>query len=82
MVKENGRTIRKSTKDGDPDQEENFSVIWNAKLLGIPGVLTENFFFNDVDDLKYLVSKKGQSSIVRAHVMGIEDYIYKYMVKK
>lgn len=82
MVKENGRTIRKNTKDGDPDQEENFSVIWNAKLLGIPGVLTENFFFNDVDDLKYLVSKKGQSSIVRAHVMGIEDYIYKYMVKK
>lgn len=81
MVKENGRTIRKGTKDGDPDQEENFSVIWNAKLLGIPGVLTENFFFNDKDDLKYLVSKQGQNSIVKAHVMGIEDYIYKELLK-
>ena len=81
MVKENGRTIRKGTKDGDPDQEENFSVIWNAKLLGIPGVLTENFFFNDKDDLKYIVSEKGQNSIVRAHVMGIEDYIYKELLK-
>lgn len=79
FVKEDNRNIRKATVDGDPDQEANFSVIWNAKLLGIPGVLTENFFFNDVNDLKYLVSEKGQNSIVRTHVMGIEDYIYKYM---
>ena len=80
MVKENGRTIRKGTKDGDPDQEENFSVIWNAKQLGVAGALTENFFFNDKDDLKYLVSKQGQNSIVKAHVLGIEEYIKKYMV--
>lgn len=81
FVKEDGRNIRKNTTDGDPDQESNFSVIWNAKQLGIPGVLTENFFFNDIDDLKYLVSEKGQNSIVRTHVMGIEDYIYKYMIR-
>ena len=80
-VKEDGRTIRKNMADGDPDQEENFSVIYNCKKLGIAGVLTENFFFNDKDDLKYLVSEKGQNSIVRSHVMGIEDYIFKYMIK-
>lgn len=80
FVKQEGRNIRKNMVDGDIDQEENFSVILNAKQLGIAGVLTENFFFNDKDDLKYLVSKKGQNSIVRTHVMGIEDYINKYMI--
>ena len=81
FVKQDGRRVRKNTADGDPDYEENFSVVANAKKLGIAGVLTENFFFNDVDDLKYLVSEQGQNSIVRAHVMGIEDYLYKYVVK-
>lgn len=82
FVKQDKRNIRKNMTDGDPDQEENFSVIWHAKKLGVAGVLTESFFYNDKDDLKYLVSKQGQNSIVRTHVMGIEDYIYKYMIKK
>ena len=72
------RKIRKNTSDGDPDQEENFGVIYSAKCCG---VLTENFFYNDKDDLKYLVSKKGQQAIVRVHVNGIEDFIYKELVK-
>ena len=81
FVKQDGRKVRKNTVDGDPDYEENFSVIANAKKLGIAGVLTENFFFNDIDDLKYLVSEQGQNSIVRVHVMGIEDYLYKYVIR-
>ena len=82
FVKNEGRKIRRDMKDGDADQEENFSVIWNAKQLGIAGVLTENFFFNDKEDLKYIVSENGQNAIVKTHVMGIEEYIHKYMLGK
>ena len=78
LVKQDKRSIRRSLVDGDPDQEANFYVIYHCNC---PGVLTENFFFNDKDDLKYIVSDKGQNSIVRAHVMGIEDYIYKELLK-
>lgn len=78
FVKQDKRSIRRSLVDGDPDQEANFYVIYHCNC---PGVLTENFFFNDKDDLKYIVSDKGQNSIVRAHVMGIEDYIYKELLK-
>lgn len=78
LQEQDGRNIRKDTKDGDPDQEANFYVIYHCNC---PGVLTENFFFNDKEDLKYLVSEKGQNSIVRVHVMGIEDYIYNIMLK-
>ena len=78
FVKQDKRSIRRSLADGDPDQEANFYVIYHCNC---PGVLTENFFFNDKDDLKYIVSEEGQNSIVRAHVMGIEDYIYKELLK-
>ena len=78
LVKQDKRSIRKGLADGDPDQEANFYVIYHCNC---PGVLTENFFFNDKDDLKYIVSDKGQNSIVRAHVMGVEDFIYKELLK-
>lgn len=78
FVKQDKRSIRKGLADGDPDQEANFYVIYHCNC---PGVLTENFFFNDKDDLKYIVSKEGQNSIVRAHVMGVEDFIYNELLK-
>lgn len=78
FVKQDKRRIRKDLSDGDPDQEANFYVI---KHCNCPGVLTENFFFNDKEDLKYIVSEEGQNSIVRAHVMGIEEFIYKELLK-
>ena len=67
-----GRKIRKDTSDGDSDKEAGFYIIKNAKC---PAVLTENFFYDNKDDLKYMTSEEGIHSVVRTHVEGIIDYI-------
>lgn len=71
-----GQKIRKDNQDGDPDWEANFAVIKGANCIA---VLTESFFYDNVDDLKYIVSRKGQDAIVAVHVEGIDDFcrIYK-----
>ena len=72
------RKIRKDTTDGDSDKEANFYIIKNVKC---PAVLTENFFYDNKDDLKYLTSDEGLNAVERTHVEGIIDYI-KYLGKK
>lgn len=73
----NKQKVRKETSDKDPDYESNFTVIKGANC---PAVLTENFFYDNVDDLKYIVSEKGQHAIVWVHVMGLEEFIYNEMM--
>ena len=72
-----GRKIRRDTSDGDSDKEMNFYIIQKALC---PAVLTENFFYDNKDDLAYMTSAEGVDSVVRTHVEGIIDYIGK--VKK
>ncbi len=67
-----GRKIRKDTTDGDSDKESDFYIIKKAKC---PAVLTENFFYDNKDDLKYLTSDEGLNAVERLHVEGILDYI-------
>lgn len=67
-----GRKIRKDLTDGDSDKEANFYIIKNVKC---PAVLTENFFYDNKDDLEYLVSDEGLAAVERTHVEGIIDYI-------
>lgn len=67
-----GRKIRKDLKDGDSDKEANFYIILKAKC---PAVLTENFFYDNKDDLKYLTSEEGVHYVVRTHVEAIIDYV-------
>lgn len=67
-----GRKIRKDTTDGDSDKEADFYIIKKAKC---PAVLTENFFYDNQDDLKYLTSDEGLNAVERLHVEGILDYI-------
>lgn len=64
--------IRKDTTDGDSDKEANFSIIYKSLC---PAVLTENFFYDNVDDLKYILSEEGKSAVVKTHVDGIINYI-------
>ena len=66
-----GRKIRKDTSDGDSDKEADFYIIKNTKC---PAVLTENFFYDNKDDLKYMVSDEGIHAVVRRHIEGIIDY--------
>ena len=67
-----GRKIRKDTSDGDSDKEADFYIIKNTKC---PAVLTENFFYDNKDDLKYMVSDEGIHAVVRTHIEGIIDYV-------
>ena len=67
-----GRKIRKDTTDGDSDKEADFYIIRNAKC---PAVLTENFFYDNKNDLAYMTSDEGVHAVVRTHIEGIIDYI-------
>lgn len=68
----NGRKIRKDNSDGDRDWEANFTVIYKSAC---PAVLTENFFYDNVDDVKYILSKEGREAVIKTHVDGIINYI-------
>lgn len=67
-----GRKIREDWSDGDIDKEANFYIIQKAYC---PAVLTENFFYDNKDDLAYLTSDVGVQGVIRLHVEGIIDFI-------
>lgn len=67
-----GRKIREDWTDGDADKEADFYIIKKAKCAA---VLTENFFYDNKDDLKYLTSDEGVHAVVRLHIEGIIDFI-------
>lgn len=67
-----GRKIREDWTDGDRDKEADFYIIKKAKCAA---VLTENFFYDNKDDLKYLTSEEGIHAVVRLHIEGIIDFI-------
>lgn len=71
-----GRKIRTDVSDGDRDWEENFAVI---KGTTMSSVLTENLFYTNIDDTKFLLSEEGQKAICDIHVKGIINYIKKYL---
>lgn len=74
-----GKKIRKDLTDGDSDKEGNLYVLKNTKC---PAVLTENFFQDNKEDVKFLLSEEGFHKIVRLHLEGIINYIQKiYNVK-
>ena len=68
----NGRKIREDWTDGDRDKEADFYIIKKAKCAA---VLTENFFYDNKEDLKYLTSDEGVHNVVRTHIEGIIDFI-------
>ena len=67
-----GRKIREDWTDGDRDKEADFYIIKKAKC---PAVLTENFFYDNKDDLAYLTSDNGINAVERVHIEGIIDYV-------
>lgn len=67
-----GRKIRTDWSDGDRDKEADFYIIKKSKC---PAVLTENFFYDNKDDLEYLTSPRGIHATVRTHIEGILDYL-------
>ncbi|MBP5545726.1 MAG: N-acetylmuramoyl-L-alanine amidase [Bacteroidales bacterium] len=67
-----GTAIRKDTTDGDQDKEANFYVL---KHTNMPAVLTENFFMDNMEECKWLLSEEGVETCAVMHVEGIKDYI-------
>ena len=66
-----GKKLRTDYTDKDPDLESNFYVL---KHTNCPAVLTENFFQDNQEDVKYLTSDLGFHQIVKTHVEGILKY--------
>ena len=57
--------------DGDPDWESDFTVIKKASM---PAVLTENFFYTDPEDCKFMSSEAGLNAMARVHAEGIVKF--------
>ena len=77
ILKPLNKTIRVNRKDGDRDWEEDFTVLVKANM---PAVLTENFFYTNIDDAKFITSDEGKNAIARVHLSGIlkfADTFYK-----
>ena len=70
-----GKKIRKEFSDGDRDWESNFTIILGANM---PAVLTENFFYTNVGDCEYLLSKQAIEDIAEVHFKGILAFADKY----
>ena len=67
-----GRKIRTDKSDGDKDWETNFYICQKTKC---PAVLTENFFYDNEDDVKYILSEEGRKAVIKTHIDGITNYI-------
>ena len=64
--------MRSDYSDGDPDKESKFYVLVHTNC---PAILTENFFYTNKEELKYLTSDEGLYRIQRTHIEGIIDFI-------
>ena len=53
-------------------KEKNFTLIYQCAC---PCVLTENFFYDNKEDLKILMSEEGMQKITDLHIAAICDYI-------
>lgn len=71
-----GMKVREDLSDGDKDHEENFTVIYKTNC---PAVLTENLFYDNVDDCKIMLSDEGKDLLAEVHLKGITDYINKFI---
>lgn len=52
-------------------KEEDFTLLYKANC---PCVLTENFFYNNKEECKYMLSEGGKKKIVDLHVKSIINY--------
>lgn len=63
-----GRAIRMDLTDGDKDKEANFFVL---RKTDSPAILTENFFFDNLENAKFMISDEGLDKIAQYHVDAI-----------
>lgn len=57
-------------------KEKNFTLLYKSNC---PCIITENFFMDNEDDCKFLLSEEGFKRIVDFHVKSIINYINKVL---
>lgn len=67
---EAGLKLRTDFGDGDPDKEANFFVL---RETAMPAVLIENLFMTNKKDRKFLLSEKGQETLVNIIFKTIQE---------
>lgn len=66
------KKIRTDWSDGDIDKEAGFYIIKKSKCVAI---LTENFFYDNINEVQFILSGEGREKIVRLHVDSIIEYL-------
>lgn len=64
-----GRNLRKDMSDGDPDLEQNFTVIYKTIC---PSILIEEGFFTNKEEMNWLLSEEGKSACTEIIVNAIK----------
>jgi len=72
VLSEYDLTTRQDYSDGDPDYEENFTILKKTKC---PAVLTENLFFTNKKECEFLMTEDGENAITRIHLEAIKEII-------
>lgn len=69
LLPQYGQKLRADWSDGDPDWEENFTIIYKSRC---PAILTENLFYDNKQDLEFLKSNQGRAIISQIHINAIK----------
>lgn len=64
--------VRRDMSDGDADYEADFYVLHRTAM---PAILSENGFFTNIDDARFLLSDEGSTLIAKAHFEGLRAHI-------
>lgn len=67
-----GWKMRFDYYDGDPDKESQFYIL---KHTVCPAVLSENFFFDNEKDCKYMLDNEFRNRIAKIHYLAIKKII-------
>jgi len=67
-----GFKSRHDYSDGDPDKEAKFTILTKTRC---PAVLTENLFYDNEKECKFMMSDYGKELITKLHVEGILEFL-------
>lgn len=67
-----GHRVRRDLTDGDPDLEENFTLLHDTLCAA---ALCENLYHDNAADVAFLESFTGRQAIISLHVQGIINYV-------
>lgn len=66
------KKMRRDYIDGDSDIEQNFYLLQKTKC---PAVLIENFFYDNLEECRWLLEEGTYKDVAFATIMGIQQYI-------